>query len=429
MEKPFIKHYLKPEALALFGLLLIMVGLPLSKFLLTISPFIIGAAAFWYLIQEKGKTFLSSRPYVWPLVALFLLLLISGLYTENRVSWERDMKEKVILAGLSLSLAILPSFSRKGYYLIYYIFILAISLTALLSLYFYLLDYENVNVSIGQNKTVDIVGNMHHSYFGFLQAFSILLGFDLYSRKKPIYKKVEQKVLLVLIGINFILLHLFASRTGMICFYAGSGAYLIYQLINSSKKGALIAILGALILLPIISYYTIPSFQNRVNVTRWDLEQYFIEDRDLGDKSFSQRLLVWESSWNIFKDSPVYGIGLADVEDELAKRAELDQIRVKTAKKLNTPHNEYLEYLVAYGLVGFLLLIVTCIFPLLVIRPGFGMLYAFIAVWMASMVFESILERIVGISFICTFLMTLPLFNQINETQEDLTPPDFNYFP
>lgn len=429
MDKPLIKHYLRPEALALLGLLLVMVGLPLSKYLLSISPAIIGVAAIWYMIQERGTPNLKLQPYVWPLVGLFVLCWISGLYSDNIPMWEKNMREKVILAGLPLAIAILPPFSRKGYYYIYYCFILAISLTALLSLYFYILDYESVTLSIEKNKAVDIVGNMHHSYFGLLQAFSVLLGFDLLRRNAPVHSPIEQKILWILIPINFVLLHLFASRTGMICFYAGAGVYLLHSLVYSSKKGILLAVIALLLLIPVLSYYAIPSFKNRVNVTRWDLEQYFIEDRDLSQKSFSQRLVVWEASWNIFKTSPIYGIGISDVEDELLNRAELDQLRVNSSSKLDSPHNEYLEYLIGYGLVGFLLLLITCIFPLLNIRPGFGVLYAFIAVWMAAMVFESILERIIGISFVCTFLMTLPLFNHTNKTQEDQNPPDHNCFP
>jgi len=429
MEKPVLSSYFRPEAIGLLGLLLLMAGLPLSKFLLSISPALTGLGAIWYLLKTRDFAPLKSRPYVWPLVLLFVLCLLSVFYTENMQSWGKDVKEKLILAGLPLSLAILPAFSRKGYYYIYYCFILSISITALLSFYFYLLDYETVTLSIEKNKAVDIIGRMHHSYFGFMQAFSILLGFDLWRRKEPLYFKWEQALLLILIISNFLLLHLFASRTGMICFYTGTAIYLGYYLFHGSKKRIVLAIAGVLVLIPVLSYQLVPSFKNRVNVTKWDLEQYFIEDRDLSDKSFSQRLLVWESSWNIFKTSPIIGIGIGDVEDELLNRAKQDQIRVQSSAKLNSPHNEYLEYLVAYGLVGFLLLLLSCTFPLLKIRPGFAILYAFIAIWMAAMVFESILERLVGISFVCTFLMTLPLFNQTNKTQEEKNPPDPNYFP
>ncbi|MEM6806396.1 MAG: O-antigen ligase family protein, partial [Bacteroidota bacterium] len=354
MKKKLASAYLRPDALAFLGLMLIMVGMPLSKFFLSISPGIIGAAALWHLIKNRGQNRLKEQAYAWLLAALFFLCLISGLYTENTGSWIRDVKEKVIIAGLALSLAILPKLSRKGYYYLYYLFILAISVTAALSLYFYLLDYNQINLSIEQNKAVDIVGNMHHSYFGLLQAFSIVLALDLFIRKKPIHATVEQKLLIIFSLFNFLTLHLFASRTGMLSLYAGLFAYLIFFLFASKNKGLLIGLLSCLLLLPVIAYYSIPSFKNRVNVTKWDLEQYFIEDRDLSEKSFSQRLLIWESSWKLFKTSPLIGIGLADVEDELKSRSKTDQKRINQDFSLKSPHNQYLEYLAAYGLVGFL---------------------------------------------------------------------------
>lgn len=416
MKNKVLSKYLKPESALVLGLLCLVVGMPLSKFLLSISPGIIGAAALWQLIQQKGKNNLSGQPYAWLLASLFFILLLSGLYTENLDVWIKDLKEKVILGGLPLAIAILPALSRKQYLLVYYCFILAVSLTALLSLYFYILDYETITRSIEQNKTVDIIGRMHHSYFGLLQAFSIILAVDLGRRKEQIFAKVEVKLLFLFAAINFLTIHLFASRTGLACLYAGTFAYLIFNLFTSSNKKLAVLILLGMLALPVLSYYTVPSFKNRVDVSRWDLQQYFIEDRDLSEKSFSQRLLVWKSSWNIFQSSPIIGIGLSDVEDELKRRAEEDQNRINQEFLLKSPHNQYLEYLAAYGLVGFLLLLCNCIFPLLYIRPGIAVFYAFISMWMTAMMFESILERVVGISFVCTFLITLPLFYQTNKS-------------
>ena len=416
MKDKALSKYLTPESALILGLLCLVVGMPLSKFLLSISPGIIGAAALWHLIQHKGKNHLKAQPYAWLLASLFFMLVLSGLYTENLDVWIKDLKEKVILAGLPLAIAILPALSKKQYLLVYYCFILAISLTALLSLYFYVLDYESVTEAIGKNKAVDIVGRMHHSYFGLLQAFSILLAVDLGRRKMQLISPAEPQLLYLFAAINFLTIHLFASRTGLACLYVGTFAYLIFNLFTSSNKKLAVLILLGMLALPVVSYYAIPGFKNRVDVTHWDLQQYFIEDRDLSEKSFSQRLLVWKSSWNIFQSSPIIGIGLSDVEDELKRRAEEDQNRINQEFLLKSPHNQYLEYLAAYGLVGFLLLLCNCIFPLLYIRPGIAVFYAFVSMWMTAMMFESILERVVGISFVCTFLITLPLFYQTNKS-------------
>ncbi|MEM8892057.1 MAG: hypothetical protein AAGD28_29030, partial [Bacteroidota bacterium] len=108
MKDKALSKYLKPESALVLGLLCLVVGMPLSKFLLSISPGIIGAAALWQLIQQKGKNNLKGQPYAWLLASLFFILIISGLYTENLNVWVKDLKEKVILGGLPLAIAILP---------------------------------------------------------------------------------------------------------------------------------------------------------------------------------------------------------------------------------------------------------------------------------------------------------------------------------
>ena len=399
--------YLKPINLAWFGVLITMAALSCSKALLSISAGVIGFAGAWYLLSQRSVKGWFSRPYIGWIAALFLLSVIAGLYTENMERWVIDMKGKVLLAGLPLALGILPSFSRKQYYLLFFTFILSTSIVAFISLVYYLADYAAINAAIEKNKVVDIAGSISHIYFGLLQAVAVLLGVFLIIKKQYFRYPQERIFLAVLTLFNIATLHLFASRTGMLALYMGLFVVALVYLFRKKDKGLGMGLTLAILILPMISYFTIPSFQNRVNVTLWDLGEFQIDGHDLTEKSLSQRFLVWQSSWKIFQESPLIGIGPGDIEDALASRSEVDQKRSKAYSRLFTPHNQYIEFLAGLGLLGFSLLVIACIFPLFTTNFSI-LLLAFITMFMSGMVFESLLERQIGITCFAVFMILLP---------------------
>ena len=417
-------NYLKPVNVAWFGVLVMMAALSCSKALLSLSVGLIGFAGAWSLIDQRSVKGWLSRPHIGWIAALFLLAVLAGLYTENMERWVSDMKGKVILAGLPLALGLLPSFSRKQYYLLFFTFILSTSVVALISLVYYLGDYATINASIEKNKVVDIVGSISHIYFGLLQAISVILGVFLIIKKQFYRLEWEKHLLTALTLFNIITLHLFASRTGILALYLGLLVVAIIYLFRKKDKRLGIALGLGILILPLISYFTIPSFQSRVDVTLWDLGEFQIEGHDLTEKSLSQRFLVWKSTWNIFKESPIIGIGPGDIEDALTARSEVDQKRSKAYSRLFTPHNQYLEFLAGLGLLGFGFLAFACLFPLF--STNFSiLLLAFVAMFMSGMVFESLLERQIGITCFAVFMVLIPDFTklltipeQINKTEK-----------
>lgn len=68
-------------------------------------------------------------------------------------------------------------------------------------------------------------------------------------------------------------------------------------------------------------------------------------------QSNSERLLMWQSAWNMFKDHPVLGVGLGQYKDNYQKKYILPEAK---EPKLEHAHNNFMQMLAENGAVGFI---------------------------------------------------------------------------
>ena len=285
---------------------------------------------------------------------------------------------------------------------------------------YYFLDFELINEAIKKNGNIDIIGSINHIYFGLLLAFSILLGAHLILQKKILFDSRERWVVLALTLINLVSLHILTSRTGLVSFYMVAVFLGLFFLVQ--KKAYVLGgvLLAGICLIPLASYYIFPSFKYRVDVTIWDVKQYFQKDQDLTEKSASLRLLAWETAWEIFTTHPILGVGIADLEPEMALQYEREQVRAKAFSRPTNPHNQYLEYLAGFGILGLLLLLWTLFYPIWYFSAQNSMLfYGFLVLFMSGMLFESLLERQIGMSFFVLFMMILTGYQSLSEYEPE----------
>ena len=69
------------------------------------------------------------------------------------------------------------------------------------------------------------------------------------------------------------------------------------------------------------------------------------------NRSNTERLLIWQSAYNMFKDHPVLGVGLGQYKDNYQQRYILPQA---TEKYLGHAHNNFMQMLAENGIVGFI---------------------------------------------------------------------------
>jgi len=125
--------------------------------------------------------------------------------------------------------------------------------------------------------------------------------------------------------------------------------------------------------------------------------------------SLAMRLHYWHAAVLIIKDNFFTGVGTGDLEDVFQSKY----------KEINSPldlpwrhraHNQFLTMMIAFGIFGFLFFIFWIFAPIVIKKDQIHPVYfAFLFIFLISMLFEDTLETQAGLSFVvffsCLFLL------------------------
>lgn len=399
-----MKRYFTPIFLALAASSILTVGLSTGKALLSICTVALAFAALWnWVMSGRPQLRPQETKTVWWMVGLFLIAAISGIWTDNSDRWLTDIYEKIPLLLLPLAIYLLPRFSRGEWRWIRLIFLATQSVVAIATLIRFALNYEEQMQRVAENSFIDIVGSISHIYFGVLLGWSAIIGIHLWLEIRKEWKPAFGYGILLLTLINALAVHILVSRTGLLSFYIGLLAFGSVWLWQVGRQKLLLVMVAGMVLTPIIAYYAIPSFGERVRVTIWDAEQYYYQT-DLTDNSLSLRLLAWESSWGIIQSHPWLGVGMEDVGAEMLEQYKVRGMESRGDNLLTNPHNQYLKQWAGAGLAGIGLLLLALFQPVWEFRRKMSpLVFSFTMTMAISMCFESLLERQIGMSVFVLF--------------------------
>lgn len=147
----------------------------------------------------------------------------------------------------------------------------------------------------------------------------------------------------------------------------------------------------------------------------------FRNNLDPNGHSLIQRLYYIEAGWNIFKAHPIFGV-TPSCEDSYFKtyysEAEtplLEQHQLKS-------HNQFLSFLVRFGIIGTLLIICSFILPIIK-SPFTYMSILFISIALIGSFTDDILDRQAGVTFIAVFYSLVYLSDQALNRNNVITDP------
>ena len=120
--------------------------------------------------------------------------------------------------------------------------------------------------------------------------------------------------------------------------------------------------------------------------------------RSVSNFSFLQRVELWRNAAHLFLEHPLFGVGTGDVVDQCHRR--LEEIHSPLADTDLHTHNQYLNFLLAFGLIGFLLIAFFFIRAIILNRYCRQALFtAFLCILLISFISEDTLETLAGIMF------------------------------
>jgi O-antigen ligase len=205
--------------------------------------------------------------------------------------------------------------------------------------------------------------------------------------------------LFLLVCLQSVFLLQMVAKTAIIMNLLIVGASMIYILIKQKKLKLLLFSSLLLIVIASFSYSYLKLPLERITERFEELNQGENTERET-------RVKLWKSALPIIKENLVVGVGTGDVEDQLQASYKKNDILSKS-----NIHNQYLDYLMRYGLVGLLVFLSILGYALIhAIKTANYIYFCFTLIIIGCCFTENIFSRQWGITFYACFNYLLYTF-------------------
>ena len=327
-------------------------GLLWSRALLSISfiLFVVLSVVF------EGKTsikLIKESFWLKTVLALVLVYALSGFWSEDKAQWVRTVQVKLPLLFMPFTLGILVNISKETYNKLLYVFAGLVVISTGWSYIFYFFT-ENISLTYLQAKVLPVPMYDDHVRFSWLVVvlFAMLLDRIL---KKPVIQ--ELWILAGLLVYLIVYLHVLAAKTGVLGLYIVSAIFLWKQV---SGKWRLYGLM-ILLMLPVASWFLLPSFQSRLRFILWDFQNYSRGNYTEG-LSDAPRILSFQAGAAIVKSNFLYGVGSGDVLRETIEWYKIHAPFLKPYEQL-LPSNQILMFVCSGGVLMGLMSLVFFLSP------------------------------------------------------------------
>jgi O-antigen ligase len=348
-------------------------------------------------LKTNLSIFWKSRAF-WITTLIFFITLISSLYSTDVDYIANRLRLKIPFLIIPFTFFALPRLTLRSYQGLFYFLVVILFLTNLGIGANYLLHFEEINRGITLGQPIPVPRN--HVRFSLLLAVGILAGMILIYRKFYLRYSIERWLIAAMTLFNFIFIHILSVRSGLMVLYITMLVGCLALIFLQRKFLIGVVSIACIVLLPIIAFYTIPSFASKVSYANWELHEFRNGRMDAG--SDQGRIKSYIIGWDIFTSHPLIGVGAGDLRQTVhGKYAEL----YPTQEKKLMPHNQFLTIMAGTGLIGLLLFLLAIFYPFFAYRhyrdPFF---FVFFLAFLLSFLVESTLENSIGIGFYVLFL-------------------------
>ncbi len=342
------------------GLMLASLFLPRAFLTISVSGFVVMSLADRNFFQYIRR-FLSS-PLLWGMSLLFLIPLLTGLWSDDTEKWLEMVRIKLPLLVLPLAFAGAVNLSARQWEGLAILFVLLVIAGTIWSVFYYVQEMHTVNEGYLKAKAMLTPLKNDRIRFSWLVAVAVLTSGWL------VYQKIETKkaaaISLFVIAIWLaIYLHLLAVRTGLFSFYLAMILAAFWLIIKKVKWQYGLMLLFFVFLLPVLAYFFIPTFQNRVKYIRYDAG-YFHKAHYLPGGNDAVRVISLRAGWSVMLQNPLKGTGFGDVPAAVNEWYRINYPEMQEQDKVY-PASEWLMYGAGAGLPGFIVFTVCMLIPFL----------------------------------------------------------------
>lgn len=382
-------------------------GMMMSRALLSIGMVGIFLSALLHPDVKQHFRIYYKSPVLISFGLLFLLYPISILWSDDVAEAIMRVNARIAFLLLPFGFIVLRSLSQRHFIGILSFFLSISVLTSLFVLGSYFVSLDNISDIYSVYKTGRVMQTPYsHVRFSILIAFAVFTGIYLYHEKTVFHSKNKQSIIIASVAFLILFLHMLAVRSGLITLYTGS-LFLLFRFAYLKRQWIIFfSALILMILLPIMAYKFVPSFEGKINYMIYDWKEYFNKGNTAG-LSDATRLLSMEKGIHTGLNNFWAGTGIGDLKSETDK-LYTEYPEIPSNKRL--PHNQFIWVFASTGIVGLMLFIILFFYPWIsqfnFRNPMISLLYIVITV---SFITEATIEEQIGSAF---FLIFVLLFHQ-----------------
>jgi len=284
------------------------------------------------------------------IVAVFLYLLVHVI----ALLWTADMQFGLYTLRKQLKFLFIPIFMLfvKREHVKYYIlaFLLSMSLSVIWS---YGIWFELLPLYLSATLDDPVLFMSRITYTPFLTiTIYLLLYYLLFDPSIGKLKKIIYSFLIITISMNMFIT---GGRAGQVMYFAMLVIIVFQYFPGKVFKASFISLI---VLLSTFStaYLTSEIFKHRVDLATSEFINYkrFLTTTPNSNETFvissvGERMVYAISSWEIFKEHPIIGVGTGDFKNEFANKLSINAPYVEIVEN---PHNMYSLILAQFGLIG-----------------------------------------------------------------------------
>jgi O-antigen ligase len=344
-----------------------------------------------FIKQEFKETNFKS-PLLW-FIFYYLLLLVGMLWSENTAFGLSKLENKLTFLLFPilylLSNRKLGNSDWKKIFIFSLVFTLVIyELTAFVKTLFLHTELP-ANYFMESRFTVF----MHRSYFSCYLVIGTIFLIENIRKQFNFWS-------LLLIVFFAIGTYQTGSKAGFLSLLIIIIAYAIIFILKKAKKYFIISFSFMLITCSAF-LFTNNVIKSRFETT-WSALNNFKVTENPSIESNTARIIMWNTSWNVWQEQFIFGTGTGDYDDALTKK-NIDLGNTGVAKERLNAHNQFLNTGVQLGLIGFLILAMIFISAWLY-QPFCTWRNLILIVFFINFLVESFLETQAGIVLFCVLL-------------------------
>lgn len=318
------------------------------------SIFLLLSALLSFFPFYKQKLSRDSISYISILLLYFITLTLSVIYTDNSIS-DLDNPSRAILV-IPIFIALIRAPLRIKHLAIG--LVLGSFVIGMIAVY-HQVNYPGLRAFSGNLGESWMDGYMPIQTGGMattLSVICIILSLYFFKHKHLLFG------FLSLLGSFFALYaSILTGSRGSWLFLPVAFSYFIYVNRNNVSRFILISLtLGIVVLGSIVSQNDM--VKTRISRATNEINLYISGEKR--ETSLGIRLELWKSAVYTFTEYPIFGVGTKDRQKSRSRHGELGLIDLKVSKKTYHAHNQFLESLSMYGIVGFMGLLGILLGPL-----------------------------------------------------------------